>query len=115
MGSHSYHPLKIISSKSRPEDNVPGEFHKNKHTWGAGQDRILDSKQEENGECGGKKTNNTFSNWATVQIFMRNTMLSHNQRETEAILKQYSIDAGEQFTSAEIVGEIQTQIWKKKY
>lgn len=59
---------------------------------------------------GGKKNNNTFSNWATVQIFMRNTMLSHNQRETEAILKQYSIDAGEQFTSAEIVGEIQTQI-----
>lgn len=57
-----------------------------------------------------KKTNNTFSNWATVQIFMRNTMLSHNQRETEAIFKQYSIDAGEQFTSAEIVGEIQTQI-----
>ena len=46
------------------------------------QDRILDSKQEENVESGKKKT---LSNWATVQIFMRNTMLSHNQRETEAI------------------------------
>lgn len=41
------------------------------------QDRILDSKQEENVECGKKKT---LSNWATIQSHEKYYALPQSER-----------------------------------